>query len=88
MCVITDLLNPALFCRLHESNIMNDEISIDFNEVDEAIRCILSGDKNVFAVVIQEYNVQIRAMIGAQHESMKAWKYESMKAWKHESMKH
>jgi RNA polymerase sigma-70 factor, ECF subfamily len=45
---------------------MSDEMSIEFNEVDEAIRCILAGDKNAFAVVIQAYHVQIRAMIGAQ----------------------
>jgi RNA polymerase sigma-70 factor (ECF subfamily) len=45
---------------------MSDEMSIEFNEVDEAIRCIREGDKNSFAIVIQAYHVQIRAMIGAQ----------------------
>ena len=45
---------------------MSEEMSIEFNEVDEAIRCVREGDANAFAVVIQAFHVQIRAMIGAQ----------------------
>mgnify|MGYP003900334811 CR=1 FL=1 len=46
--------------------VMSDEMSVEFNEIDEAVRCVREGDNNAFAVVIQTYHVQIRAMIGAQ----------------------
>jgi len=45
---------------------MREQVPKEFNEIDEAVQSIRDGDKNAFAIIIQAYHVQIRAMIGAK----------------------
>ena len=45
---------------------MIEELTVEINEIEEAIEAVLHGNHDEFSVVIQAFHVQIRAMIGAQ----------------------